>query len=240
MPRAKHPTPEARLESVRRKAKERALKGFFNAFDSSDPKECWIWARSKHSKGYGAFRYGGRFVSAHVFSYEYHVGPVPDGLCLDHTCRNPACVNPAHLEPVTNKVNCLRGESPLAKNARKTHCDNGHEFTPENTISRKTPCGMGRKCRKCKEIENEERKEARKRNREARGLPPFVPGREMTHCKRGHPFGEENTTHYTNAKGYQCRGCKTCQREAAKRRASLKNEGNPPLQNLEKLVKCGG
>jgi hypothetical protein len=65
--------------------------------------------------------------------YELLVGPVGADLTLDHLCRNRACVNPDHLEPVTIAVNVLRGESPPARNARKTHCPQGHEYTPDNT-----------------------------------------------------------------------------------------------------------
>lgn len=61
-------------------------------------------------------------------------GSIPKGLTLDHLCRNRACVNPVHLEPVTNRVNILRGIGITAQNARKTHCKHGHPFTVENTI----------------------------------------------------------------------------------------------------------
>lgn len=69
-------------------------------------------------------------------------------MTLDHLCRNRACVRRSHLQPVTNKENVLRGESILAENARKTHCKNGHELTPENTYMRKRMQG-GRMCKLC-------------------------------------------------------------------------------------------
>ncbi|WP_414654556.1 HNH endonuclease signature motif containing protein [Intrasporangium sp.] len=56
------------------------------------------------------------------------MGPIPEGLVLDHLCRNRACCNPAHLEPVTIRENILRGEP-----ANRTHCPHGHAYTPENT-----------------------------------------------------------------------------------------------------------
>jgi hypothetical protein len=100
----------------------------------------------KSSAGYGQFWSGERLVGAHRWMYEYLVGPISDGLQLDHLCRVPACVNPAHLEPVTPKVNYLRGESPLAVNARKSVCKNGHPFDEENTVI----VPRGRQCRACR------------------------------------------------------------------------------------------
>ena len=69
----------------------------------------------------------------HRAIYEKFVGPIPDGLTIDHLCRNRLCVNPAHLEPVTLAANVLRGESLPAKNARKTHCPKGHPYDETNT-----------------------------------------------------------------------------------------------------------
>lgn len=69
------------------------------------------------------------WCSAHYQRWLRHGGPVPDGLVIDHRCRNRACVNPAHLEPVTHEVNVRRG----ASTERGTHCGSGHEFTRENT-----------------------------------------------------------------------------------------------------------
>jgi len=71
----------------------------------------------------------------HRIAYEFALGPIPDGLTLDHLCRNTICCNPAHLEPVTLRVNTLRGTSPIADNARKTHCKNGHPFDEANTYN---------------------------------------------------------------------------------------------------------
>jgi hypothetical protein len=79
--------------------------------------------------------------------YEALVGPIPDGLFLDHTCRNRNCVNPQHLDPVTNKENILRGEGSPAKNARKTHCKNGHPLKGENLVRGSKG---ERVCRTCK------------------------------------------------------------------------------------------
>lgn len=73
--------------------------------------------------------------------------PIPQGLTIDHLCRNKGCANPRHLEPVAHRENVLRGVSPAARHAQKIHCTNGHEFTPENTYR----YGGGRFCRACRD-----------------------------------------------------------------------------------------
>ena len=113
---------------------------------------CWLWTSSTEREGYGYIHLSRanagekfRHQVVHKFIYEAFRGVVPDGLELDHLCRNRLCVNPDHLEPVTHKENILRGNSPSALAARKTHCHRGHEFTPENTYVYKT----GRVCKLC-------------------------------------------------------------------------------------------
>ena len=106
--------------------------------------DCWIWTGCLvNDNGYGAFRVAGRNYGAHRWGYEQLVGPVPDGMELDHICHtrdllrclesgaclHRRCVNPDHLEPVTRLENVRRSERALAK----THCSKGHEYTPENT-----------------------------------------------------------------------------------------------------------
>ena len=106
---------------------------------------CMIWTSARRPAGYGQFYLNGRSQHAHRLAYEHFIGPIPNGLTIDHLCRNPSCVNPTHLEAVTDRVNILRGEGLAAKNAIKTHCDHGHEFTVENTYWN----GDMRQCRTC-------------------------------------------------------------------------------------------
>jgi hypothetical protein len=127
---------------------------FWRRVKRGTPSECWEWLGAKLHRGHGIFHYTlipgqHQQTTAHRFAYERLVGAIPEGLQLDHLCRNPGCVNPAHLEPVTGRENVLRGVGPTAINARKTHCIHGHEFTPENTYRSKKG---GRECRACLSI----------------------------------------------------------------------------------------
>lgn len=117
---------------------------------------CWNWAGSKAGGGYGLILVAGRVRGVHVLSYETFIGPIPDGLEIDHLCRNKGCINPEHLEAVTHRVNILRGNGITAKKAQQTICKWGHEFTPENTYA--TARG-GRDCRACKRKQNRDRYE---------------------------------------------------------------------------------
>lgn len=110
--------------------------------------QCWVWIGSLAPKGYARFRDDlGRKVSVHRFSWQYKNGPVPDGLVLDHLCRNRCCCNPDHLEAVTNAENIRRGDVNWRKHL--THCKWGHEFTPENTRYLQRHGHTERRCRTC-------------------------------------------------------------------------------------------
>jgi hypothetical protein len=116
---------------------------------------CWIWTAALVS-GYGRFHTGARKdgtrrgILAHRWAYESLRAEIPDGLFLDHLCRNRACVNPWHLEPVTNQVNNQRGLTGHASGARQraiTRCPAGHAYDDENTyVDRRGK----RFCRACK------------------------------------------------------------------------------------------
>jgi len=110
------------------------------------PSGCWKWTAATNGWGYGRFRWRGSMTTTHRIAYELLIGPVPPGLDLDHLCRNRICVNPNHMEAVTHRENCLRGEGVCARNSRVTHCPKGHEYTSENTTVRRGH----RLCKACK------------------------------------------------------------------------------------------
>lgn len=120
---------------------------FFAKVDRTD--SCWLWTGALQPEGYGRFAPGDtlRRSLAHRWSYEFHVGPIPEGLTIDHLCRVRACVNPAHLEPVTLEENARRGN----RNVDKPRCIRGHEFTPENTYSPPSRPQI-RDCKTCRQV----------------------------------------------------------------------------------------
>jgi len=112
---------------------------------------CWVWTGTHSHDGYGQVKATGAMRYVHVVVYRALVGPIPEGLELDHLCRVRDCSNPAHLEPVTHKENHARGMK-----AQQTECIHGHAFTAANTLRKSN----GR--RACRICENEGRRRRRR------------------------------------------------------------------------------
>lgn len=110
---------------------------------------CWLWTSVTNEAGYGTMKVRSKFWLAHRWVYEQLVGPIPEGLVLDHLCRVRHCVNPDHLEPVTTGENIRRGLVAL----ERTHCPKGHEYSEDNTyIERQKGVLVAKRCRICKRV----------------------------------------------------------------------------------------
>jgi hypothetical protein len=138
----------------------------FESYVNPEPNSgCFLWIGTLSKGGYGVLGIGGRKgknLYAHAIAYALEFGEIPIGLVHDHKCRVRCCVNPAHLEPKTNKANILVGIGWGGVHARQTHCTNGHEFTPENTMI----VQGGRRCRAC--VLERKRRYYRERKQHAR------------------------------------------------------------------------
>lgn len=179
---------------------------------------CWLWTGHVIRGGYGMWSYtdDGRTktVYAHRASYELVVGPIPDGLVLDHLCKVRHCCAPAHLEPVPQKENVRRGRVAVTnalRRERPTHCPQGHEYTDENTHVR---ASGQRDCRTC----------TRERMRVRREALPRRPRPRKDACVRGHAFTPENTVTYANGD----RACRECSRQRVRDMRARKRALRPP------------
>ncbi len=129
--------------------------------------DCWIWTGSKvygRSSIYGQFYNGDRNELAHRYSYGNFVMEIPRGMTIDHECRKTLCVNPNHLRPMTLRENILIGTGPTAKNAKKTHCPKGHEYTKDNIVG---AFRNARECRRCSYDRTNLRKKNKRRAQSA-------------------------------------------------------------------------
>jgi len=164
------------------------------------PGDCWSWKGHVSDKGYGRFGTWNpppgvkRLRYAHRFAYEDSIGPIPEGLTIDHLCRTRDCVNPLHMEPATFVDNAMAGNCVGVLNRMKTHCPKGHEYTPENT--KRVPSNPGsRYCKAC--------------HREEGNKKGGIASANRTHCPAGHEYSAENTwTRPSRPNGRECRLCR--------------------------------
>lgn len=184
---------------------------------------CWPYPAKSQKNGYCVVNLTvkpRKTIMAHRLAYIKLIGPIPDGLTLDHGCRNRRCCNPWHLEPMTLAENNALGESPSAINARKTHCPKGHPLSGDNLMIETTP--SGRETRRCYSCRREHANAQYHRTKRQRHFNPS----SATHCKRGHPFSGDNLG--TRADG--SRFCRECYRVAA-RNATAAWRARKALQN---------
>ncbi len=126
------------------------MSGFWAKVDKVG--ECWEWTGAVQSNGYGSFGITrSRSVLAHRFAYEELRGQIPEGMALDHLCRNRLCVRPLHLEPVTTAENNRRA-LPFRMENGMGYCKNGHPLSGENVYGR--PNSAARRCKTCNAIFN--------------------------------------------------------------------------------------
>lgn len=180
-----------------------------------EPDQCWRWTGFIGSQGYGYHAGGGRFCSAHRRAYEHWVGPIPDGMEIDHRCHTDdpecfegdlcphrACVNPAHLELVTHEQNVQR-----AHRAAQEQCSRGHELSGENIYQHRGK----RYCRQC-------RTEGQQRRARANGAKPMARMGET--CPAGHALDEVNL-HITPGGRKICRTCRRDRKVSRRRRLGV-------------------
>lgn len=154
---------------------------------------CWEW-RGALNNGYGWLSIDGVSQYAHRRSFVENVGPVPDGLTIDHLCKNRKCVNPTHMEPVTLGQNTRRRFPSYVGNDDMSKCIRGHDLTPGLNYCRTCAFGDGAR-------------------------PYRGPQRDLTHCPHGHEYSGTNLIF--NKNGHRvCRKCKAAdhQRRRSKRR----------------------
>lgn len=147
---------------------------------------CWEWTGAKTANGYGVVRRNKVLFYAHRVAYETIIGPISEGLSLDHLCRNPGCLNPSHLEPVTHAENVARGMALWAVMRRTGFCSKGHQQPLDDHSS------ASRRCRACA----------------LEYMRAYHKKHGPTHCHKGHPYSE---TAYLNTAGR--RRCKVCRAE---------------------------
>ncbi|MEW2066665.1 HNH endonuclease [Streptomyces sp. NPDC007346] len=187
---------------------------------------CYLWTGGTQNGpgSYGQITYNGRSRPTHAAAWEELTGQqVPKGAHVDHVaargCRYRNCWNVAHLEVVTPRENTLRGTSPAALNAKKTHCPKGHEYTPENT----RVLAGSRYCRACG---RDRANEKYRQKQEAAGKTVGPRMQDKTHCVNGHEFTPENTC---GDRGR--RRCRTCSNEKSRRAQQKRRERLKQQQN---------
>jgi len=180
-------------------AKRDAKIRFWEKVNKDGPSGCWVWTASLN-RGYGelGIMTNGkpRNYKAHRLAWEWLRGPIPEGLVVDHLCRNRACVNPDHLELVTNEENIRRGMWQPVVNVTKTECIHGHELAGDN-VYRPPSRPNVRQCKTCMEIRGASRRTGSR-------------SQERSHCSQGHELAGDNLYRAPSQPNKRvCRACRT-------------------------------
>ena len=132
-----------------------------------DVSDCWEWKLCVDKNGYGITHAGSstdgslKTVKVHRFVYQQMVGPIPEGMDIDHLCVNRKCANPDHLRPLAKPDHGRLSPGGMI-NKRKTHCPSGHSYSEFGYTERNSGC------RKCKVCSNARRKARYIRTRDAK------------------------------------------------------------------------
>lgn len=150
--------------------KKTVLDRFWGKIEVDKTTGCWLWTGHVNKiNGYGQFWDGSKVVGVHQFSFMTFKGPLPEGKEPDHECRIRRCGNPAHLRALTRRENLLAGDTIPARNASKTHCQNGHPLSGANLYRARNGSRTCRICRRANSISwsNNNRKRRRALDRQS-------------------------------------------------------------------------
>ena len=118
---------------------------------------CWEWQGLKHRSGYGQITTLSGRDYTHRVAWALMIGPIPEGMVIDHICRNRTCFKPSHLRVTTHRQNILAGTGASARNYRKTKCARGHTYTEGNFTFKYAQQRKWRRCSICAKQDNDRR-----------------------------------------------------------------------------------